>query len=130
AWAEAATAEATDVKIPPSYALEVTVEPAKKHLELSGTVRIAAANETRRQLRVALAASLAANFKIEIQSPKALAGPFTFGPKGLFGSVAAWNLVDTVAAWNITPRSPIPAGTPLVLVFSYSGTAEPANVFQ
>jgi hypothetical protein len=128
--ADAAAAEATDVKIPPSYALEVRVEPAKKYLEVSGTLSIGAASETRRQLRFALGNSFAANFKIEIVSPKSLAGPFTFGPKEVFGTVKAWNLFDTIAAWNVTPRSPIPAGTPLVLVFSYSGSAEPADVFQ
>jgi hypothetical protein len=130
AWAEAATAEATDLKIPPSYALEVTLEPAKKRLEASGTLSIAAANETRRQLRFALGSSFAANFKIEIKSPKALAGPLTFGPKETFGTEAALGLFEPVAAWNMTPRSPIPAGTPLVLVFSYSGSAEPGDVFQ
>ena len=122
AWADSAPSEAENLKTPPSYTLNVTLDPQKKHLDAEGTLTLAAVAEKRSQFRFAIGDTFAAQFKIEIQSPKEFAGSLTFGPKEIFPG--------GVAAWNVRPRKPIPPNTPVTFAFSYSGGAEPGDVYQ
>ena len=128
AWADSARLEAENLKAPPSYTLNVTLDPQKKHLDAEGTLTLAAVNKERTRFRFAIGDTFATGFKIEIRSPREFAGPLTFGPKETFPGSAA--VPGTVAAWNVQPRKPIPPNTSVTFAFSYSGGAEPGDVYQ
>ncbi len=102
----------------PDYSLAVRVLPDDRRLEISGTMRVAAADTAREEIRLSLSERMV-EMRAEVVEPSASAG------------LAMLERVDASSnvKWILRPPRPIPPGQPVLLRFSYAGSGEVASMY-
>lgn len=116
-------AEQTNLKIPssptPRYDLRIRILPDERLIEVSGIMRLAAANIDRKSLDLSLS-ELMEEFRAEVVSPAICAGEARLEKSVRPYSRPGWG----TATWKIIPPHPIPANQSVLLRFSYAGGGE------
>lgn len=113
--AQAPNPKATTESLP-KYNLNIKILPEAHRLEAVGTVQLPAANTVRGKLLLALS-ELMSDFTVEVLQPVTSAGPAKLEKNERSWERPGWG----TTGWIIHPPRPIPAGTPVVLRFSYTG---------
>jgi hypothetical protein len=108
------------------YDLTVRVLPEARRLEVSGTIRLPAADSVRAEIPLSLARPMSA-LRVEIVEPSRVAkldrvdgGSDSTRVEGERGN----------ARWILRPSRPIPAGEPISLRFSCAGGAGPGLLYH
>jgi hypothetical protein len=97
----------------PRYNLNIRIMPETHHLGVEGSVRLPAAEGIRDRLVFALS-EMATALKVEVLKPVAGAGPVKLEKIERPGATSG------LRRWTLLLPSPLPAGAPVVLRFSYS----------
>jgi aminopeptidase N len=105
---------------PAEYTMEVRVSPETRHLDVSGTVVVAAAAAARPEIEVQLSETMPA-LEVAVVAPAAVAGAARAAKRGGQGGQLVW---------TVTLPRPLPAGQPLTLRFHCAGGERTSFVFS
>jgi peptidase M1-like protein len=107
------------------YSLDVRVFPAERRLEVTGTLRLPAADVAREVLQLRLSERMS-DLRIEVEGPAGILTPAKV--ERATGEAGAPRVEGERRdeEWVLRPRQVIPSGQPVVLRFSYDGDGEPA----
>ncbi|MDQ6888273.1 MAG: hypothetical protein M3068_13440 [Gemmatimonadota bacterium] len=103
----------------PRYDFTVTLQPAVRRIEVSGTIRLPASPVPRDSVAIALSERFP-DLHVEVLAPTESAGEARLSAVVRPYSRPGWG----TTGWHIRPVQPIPAGEPVVLRFSYSGAGD------
>ncbi len=117
--ARSATARAGVPDVPPRYSLAVDLFPNDRRLEVSGTVRLAAADTARPDVVLSLSERMG-EVRVEIVEPSSIAG---------VANLERMEGGGTNVKWIVRPPKPFPPRAPILLRFSYSGGGEIATMY-
>ena len=106
---------------PPVYRLTLRIRPDDHRLEVSGTVRISAADTIRTDLRLSLSERMR-ELRVEVMEPSVSAGLAKLERVSGNGSGSS-------VKWILRPTRPIPPGQSVVLRFSYTGGGEVTRMY-
>jgi hypothetical protein len=107
----------------PDYSLVVRVLPVDRRLEVTGTLRLPAADTARETLHLQLSERMA-ELRVEVLEPAGSAGPATL--ERASGEAGRERVAGERrnAQWILRPGRALPARQPVVLRFSYRGSGE------
>lgn len=106
----------------PEYSLDVRIRPEARRIDVSGTLRLPAADAARRELRIGLSERMD-SLQVELIAPAGL-GATTLERDTTGSGKARVEGESRDAHWILRAQSAIPSGQPVTLRFSYRGGGE------
>ncbi len=108
----------------PRYDLVVRIVPDSAIMEVSGTITLPPQDAAREHVELSLS-ELMSDLRVEVLTPRAIAGGTTLGPHLRPSSRRGWG----TTTWIIRPRAPVPPGAPVTLRVHYRGGERTSEIF-